>query len=179
VWSSDVRWIAYSTFPKAGDYGIARRLAAGGPEETMLAAKDISPADWSTDSKYLLYTKGAGGTRTEIWALPVVGEHTPFQVVPSGAYTSQYPRFSPDMRWVAYWSDESGRREVYVVPFHGAGKWQVSTSGGTYPIWRKDGKELFFLSLSWVVTAVPIGAEGGKLKLWRAAGALSHSQRQL
>jgi Tol biopolymer transport system component len=165
VWSPDGKWIAYSSFPKAGDSAIARRLAAGGPEETMLSAKDISPADWSTDGKYLLFTKGMSGPRTEIWALPLVGERTPFQVVPSGAYTSQYPRFSPDMRWVAYWSDESGRREVYVVPFHGAGKWQVSTSGGTYPIWRKDGKELFFLSLSWVVTAVPIGVDGGPLKL--------------
>jgi len=97
--------------------------------------------------------------------LPLVGERTPFQVVPSGAYTSLYPRFSPDMRWVAYWSDESGRREVYVVPFHGGGKWQVSTSGGTYPIWRNDGKELFFLNLSLVVTAIPLGGEGGQLKL--------------
>lgn len=64
----------------------------------MLSAKDIIPADWSTDGKYLLYTKGQWrGTRTEIWALPLVGERTPFQVVPSGAYNSQYPRFSPDM----------------------------------------------------------------------------------
>jgi hypothetical protein len=69
------------------------------------------------------------------------------------------------MRWVAYSSDESGRREVYVVPFHGGGKLQVSLSGGTAPIWRNDGKELFFLSPSLVVTAVPIGEEGGQLKL--------------
>src|SRR5262249_20379207 len=100
-----------------------------------------------------------------IWALPLVGDRTPFQVAPSGTYTSESPKLSPDMRWVAYWSDESGRREVYVVPFHGGGKWEVSTSGGVYPIWRNDGKELFFLSLSWMVTAVPIGAEGGQLKL--------------
>jgi hypothetical protein len=165
VWSPDGKWVAYSTLPNEG-YAIARRPAAGGPEETLLSAKDdIRPADWSADDKYLLYMKGAGGTRAEIWALPLVGDRTPFQVVPSGAYTSQYPRFSPDMRWVAYWSDETGRREVYVVPFRGGGKLQVSTSGGTYPIWRNDGKEHFFLSLSWVVTAVPIGAEGGQLKL--------------
>ena len=97
----------------------------------MLSAKDdIRPADWSADGRYLLYTKGALGTRSEIWALPLVGDHTPVQVVPSGAYTTQFPRFSPDMLWVAYWSDESGRREVYVVPFHGGGKLQVSTNGG-------------------------------------------------
>jgi len=125
----------------------------------------ILPADWSTDGKYLLYMKAAGGTRFEIWALPLVGDRTPFQVVPSGAYTSEAPRFSPDMRWVAYWSYESGRGEVYVVPFHGGGKVQVSTSGGTYPIWRNDGKELFFLSLDGVLMAVPIGTEGEQLKL--------------
>jgi Tol biopolymer transport system component len=165
VWSPDGKWVAYRAATKEG-YAIARRPSVGGPEETMLSAKDeIRPADWSKDGKYLLYTKSAGRTRLEIWALPLVGERTPFQVTPSGAYTSESPRLSSDMRWVAYWSDESGRREVYVVPFHGGGKWQVSTNGGTYPIWRNDGKELFFLSLSWVVTAVPIGAEGGQLKL--------------
>ena len=165
VWSPDGKWIAYSTRPEEG-YAIARRPAAGGPEETMLSSKDvIRPADWSTDGKYLLYMKGAGGTYYEIWALPLVGERTPFQVVPSGAYTSEAPRFSPDMRWVAYWSYESGRGEVYVVPFHGGGKWQISTNGGSVPIWRNDGKELFFLNLSLVVTAIPLGGEGGQLKL--------------
>jgi len=165
VWSPDGKWIAYSTLPKEG-YAIARRLAAGGPEETLLAAKyPVYPQDWSTDGKYLLYTKAAGGTRTETWTLPLVGDRMPFQVVPSGDYTSAFPRLSPDMRWVAYQSDESGRREVYVVPFHGGDKLQVSTSGGTAPIWRNDGKELVFLSLSWVVMAVPIGADGGQLKL--------------
>jgi Tol biopolymer transport system component len=168
VWSPDGKWVAYSTGTKEG-YAIARRLAAGGPEETLLSSADrtvrIVPQDWSADGKYLLYMKRAGGTHSEIWALPLMGARTPFQVVPSGTYTSEYPRLSPDMRWVAYWSDESGRREVYVVPFHGGGKWLVSTSGGTAPIWRNDGKELFFLSLSWVVTAVPIGAEGEQLHL--------------
>jgi serine/threonine protein kinase/Tol biopolymer transport system component len=165
VWSPDGKWVAYRTVTKEG-FAIARRLSAGGPEETILSAKAmILPADWSTDGKYLLYVKAAEGTHSEIWALPLVGDRTPFQIVPSGAYTSEAPRFSPDMRWIAYWSDESGRPEVYVVPFHGGGKWEISTNGGTGPIWRNDGKELFFLSLSLVVTAMPMSAEGGQLKL--------------
>jgi eukaryotic-like serine/threonine-protein kinase len=73
---------------------------------------------------------------------------------------------SPDMRWLAYWSSESGRQEVYIVPFRGGGgKWQVSASGGTTPRWRNDGKELFYLDLTGTLTAVPVGTEGGQLKL--------------
>src|SRR5262249_37093132 len=126
----------------------------------------IRPDDWSSDGRYLLYSKGEPGRpHREIWALPLVGEGKPFQVMPSGAYISDSPRLSPDMRWVAYLSDESGRREVYIVPFHGGGKWQVSTTGGSGPHWRNDGKELFFGGLNGMLMAVPVGEEGGQLKL--------------
>jgi len=165
VWSPEGKWLAYFSNPK-GVFAIARRPAAGGPEETLLsAAGRILPQDWSADGKYLLYETGASATHNEIWALPLVGDGKPFQVVPSGAYYSQNARFSPDMRWVAYNSDESGRVEVYIAPFHGGGKSPVSLSGGTNPIWRNDGKELFFISLSGMLMAVPIGTEGGQLKL--------------
>ena len=82
----------------------------------------------------------------------------------SGAYF-QNATLSPDMRWVTYSSNESGRFEVYIVPFHGGGKSQVSLSGGTFPLWRNDGKELFFISQNGALMAVPIGTEGGQLKL--------------
>jgi Tol biopolymer transport system component len=74
-------------------------------------------------------------------------------------------QFSPDMRWVSYSSNESGRQEVYIVPFHGAGKWEVSTSGGFSPEWRTDGKELFYLGLNGSLMAVPVATEAGELKL--------------
>jgi Tol biopolymer transport system component len=165
VWSPDGKWVAYFTQTKES-YAIARTAAAGGTEEKLFSASErILPQDWSADGKYLLYQKSALGTPTEIWALPIVGGGKPFQVVPSGVFITSNARFSPDMRWVAYTSVESGRSEVYVAPFHGGGKWQVSLSGGAFPIWRNDGKELFFLTPSLVVMAVPIGAEGGQLKL--------------
>jgi Tol biopolymer transport system component len=168
VWSPDGKSVAHDYRTSKGNWGIVRTPAAGGPDEPLLSDKDpVVPADWSTDGKYLLYMKQVGGTRFEIWALSI-GDRKVFQVVPSGSYTSESPRLSPDMRWVAYWSDETGRREVYVVPFQRAGKWQISTTGATYPVWRSDGKELFFLTSSWMLTAVPIGAEGGQLK-WGAS----------
>jgi Tol biopolymer transport system component len=122
VWSPDGKWLAYYTTEKHGT-SIARRPAIGGPEETLLVAENrVFPQDWSPDGQYLLYGKGAPGTYIEIWALPMFGEHKPFQIVPSGNHRSEFARFSPDGQWVAYTSDESGSGEVYVMPFRGSGK---------------------------------------------------------
>ena len=165
VWSPDGKWVAYRSDNKEG-FTIARRPSAGGPEETLLWGADpVFPQDWSSDGKYLLYVKGARGTNEEIWVLPLVGERKPLQLVPSGAYFSHSTQFSADMRWVAYESSESGRQEVYIVPFHGGGKWEVSTSGGLRPEWRSDGQELFYLGLTETLMAVPVATEGGQLNL--------------
>ena len=165
VWSPDGKWVAYESDIKEG-FAIVRRPAVGGPEETLLSGADqVFPQDWSSDGKYLLYVKGARGAHEEIWVLPLVGDRKPFQLVPSGPYMSLAAQFSPDMRWVSYSSNESGRQEVYIVPFHGAGKWEVSTSGGLAPEWRNDGKELFYLGLNGTLMAVPVATEGGHLNL--------------
>jgi dipeptidyl aminopeptidase/acylaminoacyl peptidase len=78
-------------------------------------------------------------------------------------------RFSPDGRWVAYQSNESGRTEVYVVPVAGQGKWQVSSSGGNQPRWRRDGKEIFFVNsgklMAVEVNATPARFETGPVRL--------------
>jgi hypothetical protein len=85
------------------------------------------------------------------------GDRKPFQLVPSGAFYSIEPHFSPDGRWIAYQSNESGRAEIYVVTFGGKpGKWQVSSNGGLTPRWRSDGKEIFYVSLDGFLTAVPV-----------------------
>jgi len=166
VWSPDGKWVAYESDTKEGT-AIMRRPAVGGPEETLLSSADqVFPQDWSSDGKYLLYVKGARGAHEEIWVLPLAGDRKSFQLVPSGAYISLAAQFSPDMRWVSYASNESGRQEVYVVPFRGGGgKWEVSTSGGMLPQWRNDGKELFYLGLNGTLMAVSVATEGGQLKL--------------
>src|SRR5262249_2410861 len=150
VWSPDGKWIAYQNITKDGNV-IARRPAFGGPEEVLFSATvPVYPHAWSSDGKYLLYQQGApGAAHQDIWGLPLFGERKPFQIVPSGTYISSVPQLSRDGRWVAYQSTESGRMEIYVVPFRdGGGKWQVSTSGGVSPRWRNDGKEIFYLGLN-------------------------------
>jgi Tol biopolymer transport system component len=104
---------------------------------------------WSADGRFLVYTTGtvSAGVLPSLWALPLVGDRKPFPVL-SDAQFSQFPgKLSPDGRWIAYGSNESGQTEVYVASFPGAtGKWRVSTAGGNWPRWRRDGKEIFFLS---------------------------------
>jgi eukaryotic-like serine/threonine-protein kinase len=166
VWSPDGKWIAYQDVAKHS-FILARRPADGGPEEALLQESvPVLPSDWSRDGKYLMYWKGAIGTHTEVWALPLFGDRKPFQVIPPGPYQSNLATFSPDGKWVAYGSDESGRFEVYVVPFgKTGGKWQVSTAGGSIPIWRRDGKEIFYVALDATITAVPVAEQGDQLKL--------------
>jgi len=91
-----------------------------------------------------------------LWALPLTGDKKPFPVVQT-AFDETQGQFSPDGKWLAYTSNESGSDQVYVRPFPDAGgKWQVSTGGGNQPRWRPDGKELFYVSRNARLMAVPI-----------------------
>ncbi len=110
-------------------------------DEQIIAARPIGRATANT----LLYSR-AGGQLRKIWALPLEGERKPLLVVPRAANSfSVMGRLSPDGRWLAYSSSESGTYEVYVVPFGGGqGKWQVSANGGRIPQWSRDGKELYY-----------------------------------
>ena len=92
------------------------------------------------------------------------GERKPQPFLATPAFEA-HARFSPDGKWIAYVSDALGRAEVFVQPFPaGAGRWQISTTGGDEPIWRRDGKELFYLALDGRIMAVPLHAEGGRLQ---------------
>lgn len=97
-----------------------------------------------------------GKTDRDIWVLPMRGERKPYPLVQTPSFEDS-PRFSPNGRWVAYQSNESGRHEIYVIPFQGSGgKWEVSPGGGIQPIWRGDGKELFYLSSDDKIMAVDV-----------------------
>jgi serine/threonine protein kinase len=166
VWSPDGRWIAYES-PRADagvHYNIYRKQSDGsGAEELMLAGDDsqLEPDCWSSDGKYLLYTRRAADGHGEVWALPVEGDRKPSLVVPRGAHA----HVSPDGHWLSYQSNESGITQVYVVAFgEGQGKWQVSANGGMQAQWSKDGKELFFIDTTYNLFAVPIKEVGGAIQ---------------
>jgi eukaryotic-like serine/threonine-protein kinase len=161
VWSPDGRWIAY-TLLERGHQNIYRKPASGtGQAELLLEGDDKHvqnwPTDWSPDGGTLLYTIGNLVSSAQLWELPLNNnDRKPTPLVPSG-FLMMEARFSPDGRWIAYTSNESGRFEIYVIPASGTGgKWQISSSGGQQPLWRRDGKELFYLSSDDNLMSVPI-----------------------
>src|SRR5262249_37673835 len=140
-WSPDNQEIAYSKLSRSV---IGRRNASGtGAEETMFqATRTVYLDDWSPDGRYLLYEEVDPETSGDLWLLPTTGERKPvlYLRTPGNELNGQ---FSPDGKWVAYVSDESGPEQVYVQSFPApvAGKkWQISSNGGGYPRWRRDGK---------------------------------------
>jgi eukaryotic-like serine/threonine-protein kinase len=183
VWSPDGKWIAYGS-QSNGKNHLYRKLSDGsGAEELLLDDEQtLIPGDWSSDSKYLLYSRGPFFSNgAEIWALPLEGDRKPFLIVPHSA--SSYAgagRLSPDGRWLAYSSNESGQTEVYVIPFRGGqGKWQVSRSGGDRPLWGKDGKSLYYADLNFTVFAVPVKQLNDTLQFGSAEQIVSNLASQI
>ena len=143
-WSRDGKWIYYAGF-RNGRESIFRKLADGSSaEESVFSGDhDIVPSACSPDGKTLLFTDFANG-KPSLWAFPLTGSGKPSQFIENGEYAS----FSPDGRYVAYESNESGRWEVYVVPFGDRkGKWQVSSNEAALPVWSVDGKEIYYVDV--------------------------------
>lgn len=151
VWSPDGSRIAFTSARKGG--GIFTKSLTGTGQEDALLENGV-PTDWSSDGRFLLYTPYT--KQGDLWALPMGGSDKPFPVAQS-TFSERDGQFSPDGKWIAYASDESGRSEIYVQPFPGPGdKTQVSTTGGAQVRWRADGKELFYVALDARLMAVPI-----------------------
>jgi eukaryotic-like serine/threonine-protein kinase len=146
VWSPDSTRVV---FDRLNDIGLYQKLSSGaGGEEKLAVPEGLGyPASWSLDGRFLLYVStGNAATGSDLWGLPQFGDRKP-SVFLRTRFNEHTAKFSPDGRWVAYISDESGRGDVYVTPFPTAsGKWQISTGGGAFPRWRRDGKELFYLA---------------------------------
>jgi eukaryotic-like serine/threonine-protein kinase len=164
VWSPDGNWVAYDSMRASGG-GIYRKRSDGsGAEELLLpqTGTDYAPTDWSRDGKTIFYSPNVFTQKAEgTWAVSVDGDRKPRQVLAHGANAT----LSPNGRWIAYSSTESGRDEVYVEAYGGGqGKWQVSPNGGQVAHWSADGKELYYFDLNQSVLAVPVKDTGGALQ---------------
>ena len=159
LWTPDGRQLTYST---EGD--VVSRPADGSGAARRLLARDGAqyPAAWLGDMRSLLFTDAHPVNRHDLWLLPADGEPRPLLATPA---QEMMARLSPDERWLAYVSDESGRFEVYLRPFPDvdASRVTVSTRGGVSPVWAPDGRELFYLDGS-AMMAVPLEVEGETLR---------------
>jgi Tol biopolymer transport system component/predicted Ser/Thr protein kinase len=154
TWTPDGKRIAFDSI-KGGPLNIFWQLADGGGGLEQLSASEFTqvPFSWSPDGQLLAFFEVNPTTQRDIWVLRLgdppaspgqVRKAQPFLRTP---FDEAVPRFSPDGRWLAYTSDESGRYEIYVQPYPGpGGKWQISTEGGTEPAWNPNGRELFYRS---------------------------------
>ena len=159
LWSPDGLWIVFSG-SRGGSRDLYKRASNGaGTDEILLhTARTKYPNSWSRDGRFILFTSREEATGWDIWVLPPDGKAAP--VIATTA-TEIEPQISPDGRWLAYTSDESGRTEVYVRPFRAAGgSWLISSSGGSDPRWRDDGAELYYLSLDRALMVVGVKTGG-------------------
>ena len=149
VWSPDGQQIAFAS-ERAGNNDVLLRPAAGGGEDKELVATPLleRPWDWSIDGRYLLYEASDPGTEVDIWYLERGEDGGDWKPRPflQTRFGERAAKFSPDGRYVAYHSDESGRFEIYVQPFpEGGRKVTVSSNGGTNVRWSPDGSEIFYV----------------------------------
>jgi len=160
TWSPDGKRIAFNS-DKEGTFNIYLRLAdgSGGLERLTSSPNSNVPMSWSPDGQVLAFMETNPITGPDIWMLRLSDRKPqPFLQTP---FNESVPRFSPDGRWLAYISNESGRYEVYVQPYPGpGGKWQISTDGGTEPAWNPNGRELFYRSGDKMM-AVDIATQSG------------------
>jgi eukaryotic-like serine/threonine-protein kinase len=170
VWSPDGKTIVFQS-NRTGRIELYRKPVDGSHDEELLYSDKLekSPADFSPDGKYLAYAARSPETGLDIWMLqdplgPLGGSgSSPF--VHTG-FNEQGARFSPDGHWIAYYSNESARNEVYVAPFPGpGGRVQVSTAGGATPRWNAHGKELFYLAPGGRLMAAQIEARPGSFAI--------------
>ena len=147
IWSPDGSRIVWAS-NRSGNFDLYEMDAGRTGQEKLLLQSDHFkfPTDWSRDGRYILYRQIDTQVKYDLWVLPLFCERKPFPFLRTEANEAAGV-FSPDGRWVAYCSDESGRYEVYVESFpERGGKRQISYTGGSGPRWRGDGKELYYQS---------------------------------
>ena len=161
VWSPDGKTVYFSS-NRGGNFGIYKKRleGAGEVEEVILTERNVRPTGLSPDGTRLFIFGPGAGTSTDLSTVALDGsaDLSPYRQT---EFTEACGVFSPDGKWAAYHSNESGELEVYVAPYPGPGRrWQVSTEGGVYPTWRSDGAEIIYTRFDGTIMAVPVRAEG-------------------
>jgi serine/threonine-protein kinase len=183
VWTPDGKYIVFrSDTPAAPGLYLVRSDGSGEVQRLMEGKNLPTPYSFSPDGRRLAFCVTGNGGSPDIFTAPVeagpgyprLGKPELFLGTP---FTEIHPAFSPDGRWIAYASNESGSLEVYVRPVPGgissSGKWQISTGGGTSPVWSRDGRELLFETFDSHIMAVGYAVKNGsfaagKPRLWTA-----------
>jgi serine/threonine-protein kinase len=177
VWTADGKRIAFRSNENSGIYWT-RSDGAGEPQRLTQSQNSQYPGSFSPDGKRLAFIEQDSTNSMDIWTLPFEGSD-PDNLKPGKPepflrtqFSEVEPAFSPDGRWLAYTSNESGSLEVYVRPFPGpGGKWQISTGGGRMPVWSRNGRELFYRTADSRIMVAAYSAKGdsfaaGKSQLW-------------
>jgi len=162
AWSPDGSQVEFAS-SRSGAFNVYVKPITGAAEEKQVHAtpEDERPQSWSPDGRFLILDSRpqARQNSPEISILPLTGDGKPFSYL-NASYSNSGGQVSPDGRWLAYVSNESGRTEVYVTAFPQAkGKWQVSSTGASTPRWRRDGRELFFCQTDGILMAAEVTAE--------------------
>ena len=154
IWSPDGRRLAYFSIQRRG---VFQRAANGaGPEELLFEMTSVGNHDWSRDGRFIFFTRLDEQTGRDVWVAPLTGSGKPYPLLNTG-FDEWRPQLSPDGRWLAYQSNESGRLEIYVQSFPEPGhKVKVSKGGGILPRWRRDGRELYFVAADDKLMAAPV-----------------------
>jgi len=174
LWSPDGTRIAFESVRAGGVTLSAKPSGEDGPEDVLFASSETKiPCDWSSDGRFLVYYVPNPQSGTDLWILPS-DTRVPFIFLRTEA-NELWGQFSPDGRWMAYQSNETGRYEIYVRPFRSrGGATPISTAGGVYPRWSRDGKELYFIAPDAKLMAVSISTKatvldaGGPVPLFQS-----------
>jgi Tol biopolymer transport system component len=186
VWTPDGEKLFYVS-DRHGYYDVYSRPASGGPEEVVLQTKwDKQITDLTRDGSSLLFHGHPSGHGEDLWLAPLAGSKEPKPLTRTPEFAELSARTSPDGRWMAFTSNESGHNEIYVQAFPSGQKKLASEGGGAHPVWRRDGKELFYVAIDGRLTAVSVSIRGGALELGvpqplfelRAAGTTLFAERQ-
>ncbi len=178
VWSPDGQYLVFTSDREGVENPYRKRADGSGDAERVATIEhDFWASSWSTDGKWILGEIQA--STFDLWAIPADGSGEPVEYLAT-EFFERFPSISPDGKWIAYMSDESGREEIYVRPFPAAaGKWQVSDGGGDWPTWSPDGTELIYRTEDGLMSST-VTAENGTFRADRpkplAASALANNQ---